>query len=102
MIDGGVVAMKKLKLVLLSVVFALAACGTSSETERKLAELETANAQKDSLMQEVAISSRLISDVNAELAKAKIRNNRLRVSSESPITAPKQTVFAKRCQVAAG
>jgi uncharacterized coiled-coil protein SlyX len=95
MTDGGVVAMKKLKLVLLSVVFALAACGTSAETERKLAELETANAQKDSLMQEVAISSRLISDVNAELAKAKIRNNRLRVSSESPITASNDTLIAK-------
>src|SRR3979411_2697363 len=95
MIDGGVVAMKKLKLVLLSVVFALAACGTSAETERKLAELETANAQKDSLMQEVAISSRLISDVNAELAKAKIRHNRLRVSSESPITASNDTLIAK-------
>src|SRR6266853_897545 len=87
--------MKKLKFLLLSVVFALAACGTSAETERKLAELETANAQKDSLMQEVAISSRLISDVNAELAKARIRNNRLHVSSESPITAANDTLIAK-------
>src|SRR2546422_10773684 len=95
MIDGGVVAMKKLKLVLLSGVFALAACGTSAETERKLAELEQANAQKDSLMQEVAISSRLISDVNVELTKAKIRNNRLHVSSESPITASSDTLLAK-------
>src|SRR5712691_4092025 len=95
MIDGGVVAMKKLKLVLLSGAFALAACGTSAETERKLAELEQANTQKDSLMQEVAISSRLISDVNAELAKARIRNNRLHVSSESPITAANDTLIAK-------
>ncbi len=73
----------------------VAACGTSAETERKLAELETANAQKDSLMQEVAISSRLISDVNAELAKAKIRSNRLHISSESPITASNDTLLAK-------
>ncbi len=87
--------MRKLKLVLLSGVFALAACGTSAETERKLAELEQANAQKDSLMQEVALSSRLISDVNVELAKAKIRNNRLHVSSESPITASNDTLLAK-------
>jgi len=77
-----------------ALVFAIAACGTSAETERKLAELEQANAQKDSLMQEVAISSRLISDVNAELAKAKIRN-RLNVSSESPITASNDTLIAK-------
>ena len=87
--------MRKLKLVLVGAVFALAACGTSAETERKLAELESANAQKDSLMQEVAISSRLISDVNTELAKAKIRNNRLHVSSESPITASNDTLLAR-------
>jgi hypothetical protein len=87
--------MKKLKLALVSVVFALAACGTSAETERKLAELEQVSAQKDSLMQEVALSSRLISDVNTELAKAKIRNNRLHVSSESPITATNDTLIAK-------
>jgi hypothetical protein len=87
--------MKILRFTSVALVFALAACGTSAETERKLAELETANAQKDSLMQEVAISSRLINDVNAELAKAKIRNNRLRVSSESPITASNDTLMAK-------
>ena len=87
--------MNTLKFTSVALVFAFAACGTSAETERKLAELETANAQKDSLMQEVAISSRLISDVNAELAKAKIRNNRLHVSSESPITASNDTLMAK-------
>jgi hypothetical protein len=76
-------------------VFALAACGTSAETERKLAELEQANAQKDSLMQEVAISSRLLTDINVELAKVRVRNNRLRVSSESPITASTDTLMAK-------
>src|SRR6266849_7014956 len=87
--------MKMLTFTSVALVFALAACGTSAETERKLAELETANAQKDSLMQEVAISSRLISDVNAELAKAKIRSNRPHVSSESPITASNDTLIAK-------
>lgn len=87
--------MKMLKFTSIALVFAFAACGTSAETERKLAELETANAQKDSLMQEVAISSRLISDVNVELAKVKVRNDRLRVSSESPITASNDTLIAK-------
>ena len=43
--------MKKLKYSLAALVFILAACGTSAETERKLAELEQANTQKDSLMQ---------------------------------------------------
>ncbi len=87
--------MKNLKCTLVALVFALSACGTSAETERKLAELETANAQKDSLMQEVALSSRLLSDINVELAKVRVRNNRLRVSSESPITASTDTLMAK-------
>jgi len=87
--------MTKLKFTLAALVFVVAACGTSAETERKLADLEQVNAQKDSLMQEVAISSRLISDVNVELAKVKVRNNRLRISSESPITAQNDTLIAK-------
>ena len=87
--------MKKLKFTLIAFAFGLAACGTSAETERKLAELEQVSAQKDSLMQEVAISSRLISDINVELGKVKVRNNRLRVSSESPITAQTDSLMAK-------
>ena len=87
--------MKKLRVTLIAFAFGLAACGTSAETERKLAELEQVNIQKDSLMQEVAISSRLISDINVELGKAKIRNNRLQVSSESPMTASTDTLMAK-------
>ena len=87
--------LKYTKYTLIAFAFGLAACGTSAETERKLAELEQVNAQKDSLMQEVAISSRLISDINVELEKVKVRNNRLRVSSESPITASTDTLMAK-------
>ena len=87
--------MKKLKFTLAALVFAAAACGTSAETERKLAELEQINAQKDSLMQEVAISSRLITDVNLELAKVKVRRDRLNISSESPITASNDTLMAR-------
>jgi len=44
------------RYTLIAFAFGLAACGTSAETERKLAELEQVNTQKDSLMQEVAIS----------------------------------------------
>src|SRR2546427_12507280 len=86
--------MKKLKLTLAALVFVVVACGTSAETERKLAELEQANAQKDSLMQEVALSSRLLSDINVEIAKVKVRG-RLNVSSESPVTASSDTLIAK-------
>jgi len=87
--------MKKLKFTIAALVFIVAACGTSAETERKLAELEQVNAQKDSLMQEVALSSSLLTDINVELAKVRVRNNRLKVSSESPITASRDTMIAK-------
>src|SRR5258708_2815042 len=87
--------MRKLTVSAAALLVLVAACGTSAETERKLADLEQINAQKDSLMQEVAISSRLISDVNVELAKVKVRNNRLHVSSESPITASTDTLMAR-------
>ena len=86
--------MTKLKLTLAALVFAVAACGTSAETERKLAELEQANAQKNSLMQAVALSSRLLTDINVEIAKVKVRG-RLNVSSESPVTASSDTLIAK-------
>jgi len=87
--------MRKLRFTLIAFAFGLAACGTSAETERKLAELEQVNAQKDSMMQEIAINSRLITDINVELAKARVRNDRLRVSSESPITAQNDTLIAR-------
>lgn len=87
--------MKILKLTCAALFLGVAACGTSAETERKLAELEQANAQKDSLMQEVALSSRLISDVSVELARVQVRGNKLQVSSESPMTASRDTMMAK-------
>src|SRR2546430_15300578 len=90
--------MKKLKFTLAALVFVVAASGTSAETERKLAELEQANAQKDSLMQEVALSSRLLRDIHVEIAKVKVRG-RLNVSSESPITASSDTLIAKMSYV---
>jgi uncharacterized coiled-coil protein SlyX len=85
----------KWKLAFTAFFFAVAACGTSAETERKLAELEQANAQKDSLMQEIALSSRMLSDVSVEVAKVQVRGNRLLVSSESPVMASHDTMMAR-------
>jgi hypothetical protein len=75
-------------------VATVTACGTSAETERKLAELEQASAEKDSLLQEVAMSSRLLSEVSAELARVQVKG-RLRVSSETPLTAQRDTMIQK-------
>jgi uncharacterized coiled-coil protein SlyX len=83
------------RAVSIAAATAVAACGTSAETERRLAELEQANAQKDSLMQEVALASRALSDVSVELAKVQVRGSRLRVSSETPFTAQRDTMLAK-------
>lgn len=71
------------------------ACGPSAETQRKLAELETAAAAKDSLLQEVAVSSRLLSDISAELSKVQVRGRPLRVSSETPLLAQRDTMMQK-------
>jgi hypothetical protein len=84
--------MRNLKLTLAALVFAVAACGSSAETERKLAELEQVNSQKDSLMQ-VAISSRLLGDVNVELTKVRcVRTGS--TCQASPITASNDTLLA--------
>jgi hypothetical protein len=71
------------------------ACGPSAETQRKLAELETAAAAKDSLLQEVAVSSRLLSDISAQLSKVQVRGRPLRVSSETPLLAQRDTMMQK-------
>ena len=83
------------KHLVAALLVAATACGTSAETERKLAELEVAAAQKDSLMQEVAVTTRLLSDVAAELTKVQVRGRRLRVSSETPMLAQRDTMIQK-------
>ena len=52
--------MKKLRFTLIAFAFGLAACGTSAETERKLAELE----------QEVSRAKQTLRDQVADLAVA--------------------------------
>jgi uncharacterized coiled-coil protein SlyX len=51
-------------------------------------------AQKDSLIQEVAEQSRVLSDISAELAKVQIEGRQLVVTSESPRTAARDSIFA--------
>jgi uncharacterized coiled-coil protein SlyX len=82
------------KPILAALLVAATACGTSAETERKLADLEQASAQRDSLLQEVAVSARLLSDVSATLAKVQVRG-RIRTSSETPLLAQRDTMMQK-------
>jgi len=83
------------KPMLAALVVAATACGTSAETERKLADLEQASAQRDSLLQEVAVSARLLSDVSAALSKVQVRGRQIRVSSETPLRAQRDSMMQK-------
>jgi regulator of replication initiation timing len=70
----------------------LAAC-SRGPTPEQLALM----AQKDSLVQEMAEQTRMVSDISAELAKVQVAGKALaiKVSSESPRTAQRDTVFAR-------
>jgi hypothetical protein len=83
------------KPILAALLVAATACGTSAETERKLADLEQASAQRDSLLQEVAVSARLLSDVSAALQKVQVRGRQIRVSSETPLLAQRDSMMQK-------
>lgn len=61
---------------------AAVACQPTADVRARLAALDTVNAQKDSLLQEVAIQARVISDVSAELAAVRVPD--LTVTAESP------------------
>jgi hypothetical protein len=52
-------------------------------------------AQKDSLLQEVAEQSRVMSDISAELAKVQVQGKQLAIKSESPRTALRDSIFAR-------
>jgi len=83
------------KPILAALLVAATACGTSAETERKLADLEQANAQRDSLLQEVAVSARLLSDVSSALSKVQVRGRAIRTSSETPLLAQRDSMMQK-------
>lgn len=52
-------------------------------------------AQKDSLIQEVAEQSRVLSDISAALAKVQVEGRQLEIKSESPRAAVRDTIFAR-------
>ena len=76
-----------------AVVIAAAACQPSAEVRARLASLDTLNVQKDSLLQEVALQARVLSDVSAEIANVRVEN--LTVTSESPRAAQHDSMVQK-------
>jgi len=75
-------------------LFAVAACrqGPTPETQAKLDELTKTSADRDRLVQEVAENARMMSQVSADLAKVRIPRKQLKVSSESPLGAQRDSV----------
>jgi hypothetical protein len=67
-----------------------AACGPSPEVRARLAQADTISAQKDSLLQEVALQTRLLSDVAASIAAVQVKN--LNVTGESPEAARRDSI----------
>jgi hypothetical protein len=63
--------------------------------KQKIATADSVSAQKDSVMAELALSTRLLSDVSAELAKVQVQGRGLRVSHESPGEASRDTIRQK-------
>jgi hypothetical protein len=68
-----------------------AACKPSSQVQTQLATYDTAAAQRDSVVQQLAFQARTLSEVTAELARVQVRN--LRVSTESPAAAQRDSMI---------
>ena len=62
------------KLMLAGLLIITAGCASRKDLEKAQSEATSLAAEKDSLLSEVLATSKLVSDVNSELAKAKGRN----------------------------
>lgn len=69
------------------------ACGPTPQVKARLATLDTVSAQKDSLIQELALQAQTLSAVTSELAKVQVRN--LKVTAESPAAAQRDSMVQK-------
>jgi hypothetical protein len=67
-----------------------AACGPSAEVRARLAQADTLSALKDSLLQEVALQTRLMSDVASAIATVQVKD--LKVTNESPEAARRDSI----------
>jgi uncharacterized coiled-coil protein SlyX len=84
---------KRVWPLLVPAVLLAAACGPTAQVKARLATLDTVSAQKDSLIQELAVQAQTLSAVTSELAKVQVRN--LHVTSESPAAAQRDTMVQK-------
>ena len=80
-------------VLLPAAAIAAAACQPSAEMRARLAAADSLSLQKDSLLQEVALQARVLSDVSAEIANVRAEN--LQVTSESPRAAQHDSMVQK-------
>lgn len=73
----------------------VAGCGPSAGTRQRIAELEEASAQKDSLLIQIADLGRFMSNVSEELSDVSLEGSGLDVLMESPAQASRDSVLAK-------
>jgi hypothetical protein len=69
--------------------------GPSPEQQARIEELTVANREREQLLQEMAETSRFLSEISSELAKVQVPKKALRVSSESPLRASRDTMMQK-------
>ena len=82
-------------LLVVALAAGLAACGPSKAAQNRMAELEQAAAQKDSLVLEMADLGRFISDVNSQLADVTLDSAKYKVVAESPTQATHDSILTK-------
>jgi hypothetical protein len=75
----------------------LAGCqqGPSAEVQGKLADLTKVSNERDRLVAEMAENARMMSQISADLSKVRIPASQLRVSSETPLRAARDSVVLK-------
>jgi hypothetical protein len=80
-----------LRLIVPALLLA-AACKPSSQVQSQLAATyDTAAAQRDSVVQQLAFQARTLSDLSTELARVQVRN--MQVSTESPAAAQRDSMI---------
>ena len=69
--------------------------GPSAEIQGKLADLTKVSGERDQLLAEMAENARMMSQISADLAKVRIPARHLRMSSESPLGAARDSAVQK-------
>jgi outer membrane murein-binding lipoprotein Lpp len=69
--------------------------GPTPEVQARIDSLTQAASERDRLMQEVAENTRLVSEVSREISKVNVPAKQLKISSESPLRASRDTLIQK-------